>query len=200
MRHNSPKPLLILYEPELLNFYCWSTTLPNTRNWGTGVWGIYFDKASHDEQVSGSRIPRIGIFYRSLVAGEYEQDYSARSRMYPPRGHSRSRPPTRSIRSFLLEVEARSPSSHDYDNGASTSKSREGDGRGSWEGPNSREAYKKVTNEGVCGEGLLRGEILVVDELVEERSWSWTSRKPETRINTCVILESASISRIVIKS
>ncbi|KDO39665.1 hypothetical protein CISIN_1g047125mg [Citrus sinensis] len=109
MRHNSPKPLLILYEPELLNFYCWSTTLPNTRNWGTGVWGIYFDKASHDEQVSGSRIPRIGIFYRSLVAGEYEQDYSARSRMYPPRGHSRSRPPTRSIRSFLLEVEVGRP-------------------------------------------------------------------------------------------
>ena len=73
------------------------------------VWGIYFDKASHDEQISGIRIPRTGLLCRSLVVGEYEHEYSAHSRMYPPRGHSGSRPPTRSIRPFLLEVEVGRP-------------------------------------------------------------------------------------------
>ncbi|KAH9802528.1 hypothetical protein KPL71_001423 [Citrus sinensis] len=74
-------------------------------NKNPAVWGIYFDKTSHDEQISGSRIPQTGIFCRSLVAGEHEQEYSARSRMHHPRGHSGSQPPTRSIRPFLLEVE-----------------------------------------------------------------------------------------------
>ncbi|KAH9763968.1 putative disease resistance protein [Citrus sinensis] len=74
-------------------------------NKNPAVWGIYFDKTSHDEQISGSRIPQTGIFCRSLVAGEHEQEYSARSQMHHPRGHSGSQPPTSSIRPFLLEVE-----------------------------------------------------------------------------------------------
>ena len=73
------------------------------------VWGIYFDKTSHDEQVFSSKILRTCIFCRSLVVGENEQEYFARSRMYPPRGHSWSRRPTRSINPFLLEVEVGRP-------------------------------------------------------------------------------------------
>ncbi|KAK9226717.1 hypothetical protein WN943_011765 [Citrus x changshan-huyou] len=96
-----------------------------------GFWGIYFDKTSHDEQTSGSRIPRIRIFYRSLVAGKHEHECSARSRMHPPRGQSGSQPPTNSIRPFLLEVE---------------------------EGSDSREAYKKVTNEGKRVSGRISQE------------------------------------------
>ncbi|KAH9722132.1 Chaperone protein ClpB1 [Citrus sinensis] len=60
------------------------------------VWGIYFDKTSHapdDEPMS-----------KCLVAGVHKQEYSARSRMHPPRDHSRCRPPTRSLRPFLLEL------------------------------------------------------------------------------------------------
>ncbi|KAH9676948.1 Organic cation/carnitine transporter 2 [Citrus sinensis] len=95
------------------------------------VWGIYFDKTSHDEQVSGSRIPRTGIFCRSqrLRWGDPVNDGWRDVHSWP-------------------RIKARSPSSHDYDNGASTSESLGGDGRGLWEGSDSREAYKRVTNEG----------------------------------------------------
>ena len=62
-----------------------------------------------DEQMSSSKIPRTGIFYRSLVVGVHEQEYSAHSQMHPPQDHSGSRPPTRSIRPFLLEVEVGRP-------------------------------------------------------------------------------------------
>ncbi|KAK9223242.1 hypothetical protein WN944_011684 [Citrus x changshan-huyou] len=72
---------------------------------------------------------------------------------------------------------------HDYGNGASTSERWESNGLGLKECLNSGEAYKKVANEGVCGEEALRGEILIVVELVEERSWSWSSREPKSRIN-----------------
>ncbi|KAH9676946.1 Organic cation/carnitine transporter 2 [Citrus sinensis] len=101
------------------------------------VWGIYFDKTSHDEQ--------------RLRWGDPVNDGWRDVHSWP-------------------RIKARSPSSHDYDNGASTSESLGGDGRGLWEGSDSREAYKRVTNE-VCGEEVLREEILVVDELVEERYW-----------------------------
>ncbi|KAK9177892.1 hypothetical protein WN943_027082 [Citrus x changshan-huyou] len=71
---------------------------------------LEFDKIGIPSgNVSGSRMPRIGIFRRGMVAGEYEQDCSARTRMHPPRGHSGSRPPARSIKRFLLEVEVRRP-------------------------------------------------------------------------------------------
>ena len=70
------------------------------------VWGMYFDKTSRDEQIPGSRVPRIGRSCRSLVAGEQEQEYSAHPRIRHPRGRS----PIRSIKPFLLKVEARRPS------------------------------------------------------------------------------------------
>ncbi|GAY60266.1 hypothetical protein CUMW_200600 [Citrus unshiu] len=38
------------------------------------------------------------------------QEYSARSQMHPPRGHSGTRTPARSIRPFLLKVEGERPS------------------------------------------------------------------------------------------
>ncbi|KAH9676950.1 Organic cation/carnitine transporter 2 [Citrus sinensis] len=99
------------------------------------VWGIYFDKTSHDEQVSGSRIPRTGIFCRSqrLRWGDPVNDGWRDVHSWP-------------------RIKARSPSSHDYDNGASTSESLGGDGRGLWEGSDSREAYKRVTNEVVAND------------------------------------------------
>ena len=79
--------------------------LPNTRNWGIGVWGMYFDETSRDEQISGSRVLRTGISCKSLVAREQEQEYSARPRICHPRG----RTPVRSIKPFLLSVKARRP-------------------------------------------------------------------------------------------
>ncbi|KAH9713245.1 putative F-box protein [Citrus sinensis] len=54
---------------------------------------------------SGSRVPRTGISCKSLVAGEQEQEYSARPRIRHPRGRSS----VRSIKPFLLRVEARRP-------------------------------------------------------------------------------------------
>ena len=95
MRHDSSKPLPILRESWLLNFYYRFTALPDTRNWGIGVWGTYTDNTRYGEQISGSRIARA--------------EYSARSRIHPSQGHSGSRPPTRSIRPFVLEVEVGRP-------------------------------------------------------------------------------------------
>ena len=66
---------------------------------------MYFDKTSRDEHIPGSRVPRTCISCRSLVAGEQEQEYFARPRIRHPRGRS----PIRSIKSFLLKVEARRP-------------------------------------------------------------------------------------------
>ena len=105
MRHDSWQPFLIPSEQELSSFYCRLTMLPNTRNWGTGVWGIYFDETSRAEQTSGSRVLRTGISCKSLVVGEQEQKYSARPRIRHPRGRS----PVKSIKPFLLRVEVRRP-------------------------------------------------------------------------------------------
>ena len=69
------------------------------------VWGIYFDKTNRDDQIPSSRVLRTDISCRSPVAGEQEQEYYARPQIYHPRG----RPPTRSIKLFLLEVEVGRP-------------------------------------------------------------------------------------------
>ncbi|KAH9666027.1 G-type lectin S-receptor-like serine/threonine-protein kinase [Citrus sinensis] len=61
---------------------------------------------SSDERTSSSRVPRTGISCKSLVAGEQEQEYSARPRISHPRGRS----PVRGIKPFLLRVESRRPS------------------------------------------------------------------------------------------
>ena len=67
--------------------------------------GCTSTKTSNDEQTSGSRIPRTGISCKSLVAGEKEQEYSARPQIRHPRGRS----PFRRIKPFLLRVESRRP-------------------------------------------------------------------------------------------
>ena len=63
-------------------------------------------KTSSNEHTSGSRVPQIGISCKSLIAGEKEEEYSARPRIRHPRGRS----PVRSIKPFLLRVESRRPS------------------------------------------------------------------------------------------
>ncbi|GAY47696.1 hypothetical protein CUMW_106290 [Citrus unshiu] len=60
MRYDSWQPFPVPREQELLSFYCWSITLPNTRNWGTGVRGKYIEETRRDEQVSGGRVLRAG--------------------------------------------------------------------------------------------------------------------------------------------
>ncbi|KAH9794227.1 hypothetical protein KPL71_004825 [Citrus sinensis] len=61
---------------------------------------------------------------------------------------------------------------HDYRNGAFTFERWEDNEREWREGLNSEGAYKKVANEGIFGEESIRGEILIVVELIEQRSWS----------------------------
>ena len=68
MRHDSWQPFPIPREQVLSSFYCWSTTLPNTRNWETGVWEKYVDETSHDEQISDGRVLRTGVSRKSLVS------------------------------------------------------------------------------------------------------------------------------------
>ena len=72
----------------------------------TGIWGKYFDETRRDEQVFGGRVLRTGVSGKSQVAGEQEQEYSARPRIC----HSRGWSPVRGIRPSLLGVEARRPS------------------------------------------------------------------------------------------
>ena len=69
MRHDSWQPFPNPRERVLSSFYCWSTTLPNTRNWGTGVWEKYVDETRHGEQISDGRVLRTGVFRKSLVRG-----------------------------------------------------------------------------------------------------------------------------------
>ena len=57
MRHNSWQLFPTPRKPVPLSFHCRLATLPNTRNWGTGVWGMYFDETSRDEQIPISRFP-----------------------------------------------------------------------------------------------------------------------------------------------
>ena len=147
MRHDSWQPFPVPREQEPLSFYCWSITLPNTRNWGIGIWGKYFDETRRDKHIFGGRVLRTGVSCKSQVAGEQEQEYSAR----PQICHSRGRTPVRGIRPFLLGVEARRSGQrqlarraflsenqgtksisirHNGDNGASTSEGGENNGRG----------------------------------------------------------------------
>ncbi|KAK9226722.1 hypothetical protein WN943_011770 [Citrus x changshan-huyou] len=96
---------------------------------------------------------------------EQEQEYSARLRMYHPPGHNKSWPPIRSIKPFLPEVEVGRPEHPlprvgevmDVDCGKTWIQEK---------------PIKRFTTKEFCGEEVLRGEIMVVDELVEERSWS----------------------------
>ena len=67
--------------------------------------GCASTKIRSDKQTSSSRGPRASISCKNLVAGEQEQEYSARPRMRHPRGRSR----VRSIKPFLLRVESRRP-------------------------------------------------------------------------------------------
>ena len=50
---------------------------------------MYLDKTDHDEQILGSRISRTDIFRKSLVAGEYEQEYSCSFTSVPSTGPQR---------------------------------------------------------------------------------------------------------------
>lgn len=69
MRYDSWQPFSIPREQVLSSFYCWSITLPNTRNWGTGVWEKYVDETRHDEQIFDGRVLRTGVPRKSLVSG-----------------------------------------------------------------------------------------------------------------------------------
>ena len=119
MRHDSWQPFPIPRERLLSSFYCWSTALPNTRNWGTGVWEKYVDMTRPSEQISDGRVLRTGEFRKSLVCGGTEAEISCSStstssarpisckghKASPARGRVARRPGRRQLAGHALQPE-----------------------------------------------------------------------------------------------
>ncbi|KAK9205950.1 hypothetical protein WN943_016221 [Citrus x changshan-huyou] len=112
-------PFPIPRERVLTSFYCWSTTLPNTRNWGTDVWEKYVDETRHGEQISDGRVLRTGVFRKSLVRGGTGAEISCsststssarptsckRHKAIPARGREARRPGRRQLAIHALQPE-----------------------------------------------------------------------------------------------